>query len=101
MPLMKVPLFKRWIEKGSRAARRAVLASALDLVSHPDVGLDVEAAAVLEVHRDERARHDVVAVVREGHARPLLPLRARAHDRHRAWGAGEHLSAEPLVRSQP
>src|SRR5690348_6853864 len=70
-------------------------------MAHPDIRLDVDAAAVLEVHGYERAGHDVVAVLGKDHARPFLPLRARARDRQRAWRQGEELAAEPLVRAQP
>src|SRR5581483_4429528 len=70
----------------------------LDSVSNPDVGLDVVAAAVLEVHRHEGAGDDVVAVLGEVQPRPLLPVGARGDDRHRARRAGEKLAAKALVR---
>src|SRR4029077_4282283 len=77
-----------------RETAQAPLAEAgerLERMSNPDVGLDVDATAVLEVHRDECARDDVVAVLGEHHPRPLLPLCARARDRHRARREGEEL----------
>ena len=52
----------------------------LDPVVHPDVGLDVDAlvALAVDLDRDERARDDVGAALREDQLRPVLPLGDRA-----------------------
>ena len=55
----------------------------------------------LEAHRHERAGHDVVAVLGELKARPLLPLVSRAGHRHRAGRRIEDRRTEALVRPQP
>ena len=63
-----------------RTRRRARPPACLDRVVHPDVGLDVDALVPLAVDldRDERARDDVGARLREDQLRPVLPLGDRA-----------------------
>src|SRR4029077_20710177 len=46
---------------------KAAEAALAEGMLNPDVGLDVHAAAVLEVDRNEGPRHDVVAVLGEHH----------------------------------
>src|SRR2546430_6531350 len=73
----------------------------LDLMPHPDIGLDVRAPPGFDAHRDEATGDDVVSVLRELEARPLLPLVARAGDGHREGRHLEQLRTDPLVRAQP
>src|SRR5260370_33591271 len=68
---------------------------------HPDVGLYIRPAAALEMHRHEGTRDDIVAVLRELEARPLLPVVARRRHRHRPRSGREDLGPEPLVSADP
>src|SRR3954451_24662718 len=73
----------------------------LGRMPQPDVRLDVRAITAFEPNRRQRARHDVVAVLGELQLGPLLPLLARARDRHRARSRVEHLRTDALVRADP
>src|SRR5438105_13379559 len=72
-------------------------------VSHPDVRVLVAALVpvTIDLHRLERARHDVVAAVGKAHLGPLLPLRDRAGDHDGARHDAERLRAQPPVRADP
>ena len=61
-----------------RAVGRARAPAGLDRVVHPDVGLDVDAlvALAVDLDRDERARDDVGAALREDAASSSPPTRA-------------------------
>src|SRR4029079_14753069 len=70
-------------------------------VAHPDVRLDVDAAAVFDAHRDEPARDEIVPVVGEGEPRPVLPLPDAALDPHRRRADLEERGAQLRVHPQP
>src|SRR5581483_5082429 len=85
----------------TRAAKRSSARDNSDRMSQPHVRLDVRARAVREADGSETVRDDVVAVLGELQAGPLLPLLARARDRHRTRRGREDLRAEALVRPDP
>src|SRR5919202_3896515 len=80
-----------------------MVATLLNAVHHPEVGLEVEPEVLLAVDRERReaVREDVLAALREGRLRPVLPLGDGAADAHRPRLGPQDLAAETHVRADP
>src|SRR5215208_4715833 len=65
--------------------KTALHALCRELVQHPDVGIFIASNATFLIYSDglQSAGNDVLAALREAHARPLLPLECGSGDGYR------------------
>src|SRR5215212_10000647 len=84
--------------------KTALHALCRELVQHPNVGIFVASNATFLIYSDglQSAGNDVLAALREAHARPLLPLGCGSGDGYRCGRATLRDSAPSLqwTRSQ-
>src|SRR5215212_8420706 len=83
--------------------KTALHALCRELVQHPNVGIFVASNATFLIYSDglQSAGNDVLAALREAHARPLLPLGCGSGDGYRCGRDLKRLGAEPPVDPEP